>query len=314
MMKFARFIAFSILLSLTLFSCFRPDDFDDVPRISFQQLTFMPGPGGPNDADSLILTFDFQDGDGDLGLEAYEVIPPYHTFSFVMDSEGEIVTLKGEFEPPFFEIIIGSTSNGLIPLFRDGPAFSETDNRPSSFDCQFYLSDSLINTNSIPPFDNVLPDSLFLTNAPFPPYPLDIVRDFCTDESCAVQDTIELANGLQKFEVRMDTFFIAKNQENKNITVDFFRKKNDTYEFIDWTRVFSEDGCGLDFNARFPEFANRFNDKPLQGTIRYTMASTGFKFVLRNDTFKIAVKIRDLSLNTSNTVESPDLTLEQIGG
>ena len=42
------------------------------------------------------------------------------------------------------------------------------------------------------------------------------------------------------------------------------------------------------------------------------MVSYGFNSVLNNDIFKIKVKIKDRNLNTSNIVESPEVTLEQI--
>jgi hypothetical protein len=42
------------------------------------------------------------------------------------------------------------------------------------------------------------------------------------------------------------------------------------------------------------------------------MVSSGFFALIRTDTFKIKVKIKDRQLHTSNEVESGDLTLRGI--
>ncbi len=309
MMRFARFIACSILilLSMTLNSCFRPNDFDEVPRITFQSLIFKEVAG--NIPDSLILTIDFQDGDGDLGLIESFNLPPVHEYDFIIDANNQFVTLNGEgFEPPFDRVFLGSRrgsdGNPQLLLFDEDfdEFFSDFDNRPLDFDCQFYVVDSI--------------EAFW--GAPFPPYRLDIFDFDCLNSNeqnpCVVRDTLLDANGRVLFQTKLDTFFIAKNEKNRNIFVDFFRKQSGGYEFIDWTRVFSEIGCGTDFNARFPIFAPDRVGKSLEGTIRYGMQSEGFRLVLRNDTFKIQVRIIDESFNSSNTVESPDLTLQQIGG
>ena len=39
----------------------------------------------------------------------------------------------------------------------------------------------------------------------------------------------------------MDTFYIQKNINNKNIYIEFYKKQNDNFELIDWTRVFDEE-------------------------------------------------------------------------
>lgn len=258
-------------------------------------MVFKEGPG--NITDSLILSIDFQDGDGDIGLSAVDAFPPYHDFDFVIDEDRFYVTFSGEFKTPFKRIEPVPAGNGNFQLTTT--SYSNTDGRPSNFDCQFYVIDSFSLGTGLPifPFEN-LPDELVYR---------DTLRD---DDGNIIRDS----NGSPRLFTPVDTFFVAKNENNKNIIVDFFRKRAGEYEFIDWTRVFDPNGCGLDFNARFPEFAPDRDGKSLEGTIRYGMASEGFRLVLRTDTFKIQVRIKDRNFNTSNMVESPDLTLQSIGG
>ena len=310
MLRSAKLVAYCILLSVLFYSCFRPDDFDDVPRISFVSLEFKPVAG--NIPDSLILTIDFQDGDGDLGLREDFNLPPLQDFDFIIDANNRFVTISGEdFEPPFDRVFLGPDPSGSqqLLLFEFDPSsdFSDVDNRPPEFDCQNYVVDSIESLWGVPfpPYDLTLPENR-----------LNLIGFDCTTNNppCAVKDTLVDANGFTFLQTRLDTFFIAKNERSRNIEVDFFRKRGDNYEFIDLTRVFSDIGCGTDFNARFPVLAENRIGKSLEGTLRYSMQSEGFPLILRNDTFKIQVRIRDGSFNESNTVESPDLTLAQIRG
>jgi len=113
-------------------------------------------------------------------------------------------------------------------------------------------------------------------------------------------------------QVLTDTFFIQKNVNNKNIYVDFFRKVDGSYEFLDWAYVFEREGCGFDFNSRFPVFDSDNIGKSLSGTLRYAMVSEGFEITLKQDTFKLRIYIKDRALHDSNVIETPDLTLNNI--
>ncbi|MDA0194346.1 MAG: hypothetical protein O2951_04750 [Bacteroidetes bacterium] len=271
----------------------------DEPRISYNNLIFKETPAN-NEPDSLILFFDFQDGDGDIGLFEDESNPPFHDFDFIIDNNNFLVTFSGNFETPFKRLvptlIPGPQNSELIRL--NSEFFSDDDNRPPNWDCQEYVIDSM-REDRFP----VLPyeDQDFI----------NILRDTIRDENGDIEFD---SQGDPKLFTVLDTFYVVKNQHNKNIDVNFYRKTNGIYEFIDWARIFDENGCGLNFNARFPIFAPERIGKSTEGTIKYAMLSNGFRLVLRNDTFQIRTTIRDRALNTSNTTESPDLTLQQIGG
>ncbi|UZD23320.1 hypothetical protein PBT90_07960 [Algoriphagus halophytocola] len=80
-------IFFSILI---VYGCISPpDNLPTVPRIEFKSLEFVPVSGA---SDSLIVTVDFEDGEGDLGLSPTDNDPPFNALEFQRDSNGELIT------------------------------------------------------------------------------------------------------------------------------------------------------------------------------------------------------------------------------
>ncbi len=112
---------------------------------------------------------------------------------------------------------------------------------------------------------------------------------------------------------KLDTFYIQKNENNKNIFVEFYKKENDDFKLIDWKRIFDQEyGCGIDFDSRFPPLNVSNSSQLLSGKLRYGMVSYGFEMILKNDLFKLKIHIKDRDLNMSNTIETPEVTLEEI--
>ena len=71
--------------------CYEKDVFPDTPKITFEDLVFYDG----NLTDSLILTFSFEDGNGDIGIiENQDVLPPFHEFDVYIDSRDSIATIR----------------------------------------------------------------------------------------------------------------------------------------------------------------------------------------------------------------------------
>jgi len=66
-----------------------PENFPSVPEISFSGVEFVPIQGA---GDSLIVSVDFRDGEGDLGLNPREINPPFHAFDFNKDEAGNLIT------------------------------------------------------------------------------------------------------------------------------------------------------------------------------------------------------------------------------
>jgi len=109
-----------------------------------------------------------------------------------------------------------------------------------------------------------------------------------------------------------DTILVEINENHYNYFVRFFTRKNGQYTEFDWRA----DPYYQTFNGRFPLLNRDVQDgqlkqRPLEGSLRYGMTSSGWLFLFR-DTLKISVQIQDRALNKSNTVESPDFTLESI--
>lgn len=109
--------AFLILVS----GCFDPPEFSEVPEIKYKSIRFVPVEGA---LDTLELSFEFQDGNGDIGLDPIDVNPPYHSVNVILDSEDSLV---------FF----GRSEGVVPPLYAVNPfdlgdrsLFSDTYNPP----------------------------------------------------------------------------------------------------------------------------------------------------------------------------------------
>jgi hypothetical protein len=67
-----------------------PDNFPTVPEISFREISFVPTSG----ADSLIVSIDFKDAEGDLGLNGTDIEPPFNPINFVRTPQGSLITYR----------------------------------------------------------------------------------------------------------------------------------------------------------------------------------------------------------------------------
>ena len=96
--KVIPFILFFLVQFLA--RCYSPPEFPFEPAIQKAEVIFKQVENRP---DSLILTFEFQDGDGDLGLNADENYEPYHDvwyFRKYLD-DTLLLTYSDRFTPPW---------------------------------------------------------------------------------------------------------------------------------------------------------------------------------------------------------------------
>lgn len=258
----------AVCLVLTIQSCNEPDPFPTTPQIQFNNLQYIELTENGN-PDSLILYFDFQDGDGNLGLEGDENYVPYQDYNFYFDANNQLITYnQTELDLPIS--IYDPEVDAIV-------AFDE-DIRPS-YDCINY---EILYVN--------YEDRTYLLPGVDP-------------------DEVDLSDYEQ------DTIFLQKNPFRNNIEVKYYRKRGrDRYDEIDWRYLTSEFGCGISFDGRFPilDFESAAESASLEGTIKYSMVSTGFRTVLRKDTFNIKFRIMDRSRNRSEYAETGDVTLDQL--
>jgi hypothetical protein len=128
------------------------------------------------------------------------------------------------------------------------------------------------------------------------------------DDISDIEDTLSAPGpgGAQYYLVR-DTLYLQPNPNHYNIEVDFLVKDN-TNNFVeyDWRK----ERCTT-FDGRFP-FLSEDEGAALDGTLRYTMESRGFKFLFGGKTMKLRIQITDRLLHKSNVVESGEFTLDGI--
>ena len=81
-----------------LWGCYSPPEFPVEPFIQKAEVIFKQVENRP---DSLILTIEFQDGDGDLGLNADENYIPYNDVWYVNKGDDTPLAYGDRFTPPW---------------------------------------------------------------------------------------------------------------------------------------------------------------------------------------------------------------------
>ncbi|WP_209331588.1 hypothetical protein [Lunatimonas salinarum] len=67
-----------------------PEGFPSIPEISFNTLEYVE----TNEADSLIVTINFKDQEGDLGLNPRDIDPPFNELIYPRDQNGQLITYR----------------------------------------------------------------------------------------------------------------------------------------------------------------------------------------------------------------------------
>jgi len=189
------------------------------------------------------------------------------------------------FEYIQFKEVEGPDSLILSVFFQDG----DGDLGLTSFDIYepYQPYDAILDQNG---------DTIYYGDSPdMPPYnPIDYI--ITRDDDGNPQDTV----------------WVELNPDHYNIFVRFYEKKNGEYEEFDWRQP----PYFQTFDGRFPLLNTKIEDqrlviRPLEGSLRYGMTSSGWLFLFR-DTLKIEVMIQDRALNKYNVVSTPDFTLDMI--
>lgn len=228
-----------LILGIGLISCFDPPTYSPVPAIEYSSILFKEI-GTTTDPDSLIVSVQFKDGDGDLGLDPSETDAPYNNKFYYQFPDGKYITYETK---------------------RTNPDY-------------------------------------------------DTLPAFVTPYNCTNWEVFSQGGVVQ------DTLYFQLNPNHYNIFVKYFTKNPDgSFTEFKWREAFIYPNCAISFDGRFPILSkDQSHPSPLEGTIRYAMASIGFKALFSIKTLKLQIQIQDRVFNRSNVIETPEFTLQSIKG
>lgn len=111
-----------LFILLGIISCHERPTFPSTPSISFSDYYFREIADYP--LDSLIIKVNFEDGDGDLGLESTETSPPYHLLDIIVTNGDTLKYGDNDTLPPYncvdYEILRKESSvNGSLVVTAD---------------------------------------------------------------------------------------------------------------------------------------------------------------------------------------------------
>ena len=292
MNRFFKYVLLTLVLALT--GCFDKDIFPNTPNIAFEDIVFYDGVT----TDSLILTFSFEDGNGDIGvIESQDVLPPFNEFDVYLDSRDSIVT-EGNISsavPPIYTaplitenfIPLGISNNSLIV------EISQSDFPVLSFAKEFYSD----NVNDVPLNCPGLTnqDGTFLSSTTLTPYVAGDGGSVVPAESGA--QVISSALPVQ----RIETYF--------NFIIEFQKKVGDDYVPLNYQQIFGTDICDIGvFNGRIPQY----DPEGKSGTFTYSIQSAVLRLAFLDDVIRARFYVYDREGNKSNEVTSPDFVLKDI--
>lgn len=243
-MKLIRNLSLAVLLMCMVEACLSPPDYPIAPQISYSSIYYSK-PSTPGKQDSIVLSINFTDGDGDLGLNDSFITDTTFAFQlYYYNSQGAILNYK---------------------------------------------------TKRLNP--NIIIDGKKLP-------------DFVTPFNCINWEVRKDSKG-----VVTDTVYTKYNPNYYNIFIDFFTKNTDgTFTKFDAATYFEYPNCSVQgYNGRFPVLSKDPGKKsPLDGKINYSMKSFAFDALFSIRTLKLQITIQDRSLHKSNTIETPEFTLQSI--
>lgn len=278
-------LLFSVCLVLVS-SCFDPPQFPDRPSIDFRDIYFREV-GTNTQADSLVVTISFRDGDGDLGLSSEDTAFPFQEINFFADANGKLINIS--------ELTVGQLTPDMkltTVRSRNKPELASL-NLPG-FTFPFNCTNFTIETMLIPE-----------------------ARKFLIDATYNITDTLT-QGGTTLYQV-IDTFYTQKNSNYYNLEVEFWIRDpanpnagQDGFYRLNWETLYPYPTCGENFNGRFPLISRDGKVTPREGNIKYAMRSNGFRPLLGNRTFRLVLSIRDRKQNQSNILTTAEYTLDKI--
>jgi hypothetical protein len=289
------FILFCFLGS-AISGCFDPPEFSNTPEISFRKIQFKETPS-VGDYDTLVLSLNFKDGNGDLGLDPQD--PTDSRFPF---NDAFYFLATG---PDLSDTVRVTTT---IVTTQDNDVFILLESLDENVTGKLVTAQM----RNVPGFEN-LPEYNPTSCENYTLTEVLVPEAFeAVDETYTILDTL-YDQGNNRYFLVKEPLFYKKNPNHYNIDVEFWvldtssncENRDGQYCPYDWFGNF----C-IEYNGRFPVLG--YGTRPLEGTIRYAMSSPSFMAIFSVKTIKLRVRIRDRSLNTSNVIDTPPFRLSDI--
>mgnify|MGYP006921586005 CR=1 FL=1 len=105
-------------------------------------------------------------------------------------------------------------------------------------------------------------------------------------------------------------YYVQPNENHYNYFIDFYVKKNGSYDLFDWYSVYSS--CDETYNGRYPILNESGKERPLEGKLIYKITGARIENIFKRDTLRLEIYIKDRALHNSNTVQSFDFVLKDI--
>jgi hypothetical protein len=298
-MKAIKGLVLFCFLSIGISACFNPPEFKNTPEITFREVYFQRS-NNPEFQDSIVLRFDFRDGDGDLGLPLGSLPPPYNVADFYVENGSNTLVSAGAYLTDDFSFLTPSgvkkASNGLAPGLGHFVLNIPTGQKLATFYSRSHGYPSL------PPFA-----SPYSTCQRYDYYYIDTVyiaksQKAAVRKSKIVDSLLSTATSSVLAYGVLDTFYVAENFNQYNMLVKFYQKVGNTYQEFDWRKQF----C-LPYDSKFVIFSD--SGSPVEGTLTFSMKSFGFEPLFGVRSLYIEFQIIDQALNRSNIERTREFTL-----
>lgn len=277
---------------MVMLGCEDVPEFPDTPFIKLKDIYFLETPD-ISTPDTIVVELNFQDGDGDLGLTDADSEFPYHATNYFVVNNGILTPIStytattNENPPKVFTNVLNIDPSDPIvgKLVTDQTRSTPGNEFIPSNEFPFSCTNYLLSTVYLVGNPNLIDNSYNITDT-LTQYEPDVYE-------------------IQEF------FYIEKNPDAVNITVDFFYRDTNGDEVpFDWVTEANPPSCGGSYDGRYPILFKQ--EGPLEGVLRYYMNGNGFKPLFGNKTLKLRIQIKDRNLNVSNEVETDFFTLNGI--
>ena len=291
-----RHVLYFILTGMLAFTIGCEEDEPDYPVepfIEFKSLTFK-NTLAINNYDTLKLTINYRDGDGDLGLNYSEINPPFHSRNYFLAKDGVLFPvgiyngITNENPPRIFSPVleVQPDQNGKLATSLTRDLGYDLPPLEFPYTCSNYTG---------------LDDSLYLLRK----------DDRILDATHTITKVIPIGN-TELLKISGSNFYFEINPNYYTMLVDFLVEQPDgSFQEFDWRKEF----CTT-FDGRFPvvstlpkglsvsgPFDMRKKSK-WEGSITYNMASIGFIPLFQGKRVKLSVSIKDRALHDSNVIET----------